>query len=425
MVSLLRDGIRTVTDFAEQGKPAWRNVAAIAVLAAGVAIAAVQGGALGFLSGFAVAAALALLRQATVSGIGISGRASASSGRDGGTWRALINALPEPAVAINANGTVSHANQAAHELFRSLRVGGTLALASRAPELTDAVRETLRDGQPRTVGLLERLPDTRRLDVSVSALPEMAGDAPAAVIVIRDISERDRLAQMRADFIAHASHELRTPLAALRGFIETLQGAAKDDAAARERFLGIMAKESRRMTGLLDDLLSLSRLEMRANLAPTGEVDVGETITQVVRMLEPLASAAEIKVTVEALPGAHMVRGDRDEIAQVFVNLLQNALKYGRRGGTVAIRLSEQSSGDSRRLKVQVADNGPGIPEEHLPRLTERFYRVDAKTSREKGGTGLGLAIVKHILNRHMGTLKIDSEVGVGSTFTVDLPALS
>ncbi|MBS0240895.1 MAG: PAS domain-containing protein [Proteobacteria bacterium] len=423
MASLLRDGIRAVSNFAETKWPPWLTLGIAGALVAATSVVAVLsgGGAFGFLCGFAVAAMLAAIRLV---GGGHSGTASmlASGGGGAATWRALIDALPDAAIAIDRDLTVLHANKAAHEIFRSMRSGGPLALASRAPELTEAARQILRDRQARTVGLLERLPETRRLDAALSALPDSDGQGPSIVIVVHDISERDRLAQMRADFIAHASHELRTPLAALRGFIETLQGPAREDVAARERFLGIMAKESQRMTGLLDDLLSLSRLEMRANLTPTGRVDVGDTVAQVVRALEPLASAVEAKVTIDAAPGAKIVAGDRDEIAQVFMNLLQNALKYGRKGGEVRIKLEEIGSGGSRRLRVQVSDNGPGIADEHIPRLTERFYRVDTKASREKGGTGLGLAIVKHILNRHSGQLRIESVLGQGSTFTVELP---
>lgn len=338
------------------------------------------------------------------------------------SWRSVVAAMPDPAVAVDRDLIVVFANQAAHNIFPVIRHGGQIALVSRSPELAEALMDALHDGGTLTVRLHERVPVERRLDATISPLAASAPGLPALLIVLHDISERDRLAQMRADFIAHASHELRTPLAALRGFIETLQGPARDDSAARERFLGIMATEALRMTRILDDLLSLARVEMRAHIAPTGRVGIKEALADVAGSLEPLAKSADAKVTLDLPERERFVRGDRDEIVQVFVNLLQNAIKYGRRGGAVTVRVSEIGGGDRAMVSVAVIDDGPGISEEHLPRLTERFYRVDDRSSREKGGTGLGLAIVKHILNRHQGTLKIASELGSGSTFTVEVP---
>jgi two-component system phosphate regulon sensor histidine kinase PhoR len=247
------------------------------------------------------------------------------------------------------------------------------------------------------------------------------------LLQFRDTSEQSRLAQLRADFIANASHELRTPLASIKGFIETLQGPARDDAPARTRFLEIMATQAHRMNRILDDLLSLSRIEMRAHLRPEGEVDAGELVAQVIRGLEPLAREAEVTLSLRPSTALARVRGDRDELEQVLQNLIHNAIKYGRKSGTVDIELTERAAAKGRRhaLAITVRDDGPGIAPEHLPRLTERFYRVDTARSREKGGTGLGLAIVKHILNRHRGELEITSEVGRGSQFTIVLEALS
>jgi two-component system phosphate regulon sensor histidine kinase PhoR len=337
-------------------------------------------------------------------------------------WRSIIEAVPDPIVAVDRDLMVVYANQAAHHIFTALRHGGPIALVSRSPELAEALADALDDRKPHTVLLHDRVPVERRLDATISPLSAFEAGMPALLIVLHDISERDRLAQMRADFIAHASHELRTPLAALRGFIETLQGPARDDPAARERFLGIMSTEALRMTRILDDLLSLARVEMRAHIAPTGRVGIKEALADVAEALEPLAKSAETSITLELPAQERFVRGDRDEIVQVFVNLVQNAIKYGRRGGMVTVRVTDIDSSDRPQVSIAVIDNGPGIAEEHLPRLTERFYRVDDKSSREKGGTGLGLAIVKHILNRHQGTLKIASELGHGSTFSVELP---
>ena len=337
-------------------------------------------------------------------------------------WRYMIDALPVAVVATDRDYIVIHANEPARDIFGSLRVGSPLALASRAPELADALTSSLLSQEPRNLRLHERMPVERRLDVTVTPLRSGEAGLPALLIVLNDISERDRLVQMRADFIAHASHELRTPLTALRGFIETLQGAAKNDVVARERFLAIMSSEAMRMTRILDDLLQLTRVEMRAHIPPTGRVGVNEVLTEVVESLEPIAAAVETTIQVETPPEESFVRGDRDEVVQVLVNILQNAVKYGRHGGAVTVRVTQAETKEGHRIRIAVTDNGPGIAEEHLPRLTERFYRVDDKASREKGGTGLGLAIAKHILTRHRGDLTIVSQVGTGSTFTIDLP---
>jgi two-component system phosphate regulon sensor histidine kinase PhoR len=229
---------------------------------------------------------------------------------------------------------------------------------------------------------------------------------------------------MRADFVANASHELRTPLASLRGFVETLQGAAKDDPEARERFLKVMSEQAERMSRLVDDLLSLSRVEMREHLPLVERVDLNDAVARVIQAMQPLAAKTNATIEFQQLPEPAVIRGDRDEVVQVFQNLIQNAVKYGKPGGHVDVRVAREApaAGRPARYLVSVKDDGPGIAPQHLPRLTERFYRVNVAASREKGGTGLGLAIVKHILNRHRGELIVTSTVGQGSTFTVALP---
>jgi two-component system phosphate regulon sensor histidine kinase PhoR len=272
-----------------------------------------------------------------------------------------------------------------------------------------------------------RVPVERRLLATMVPLElsGAGGSEPSLLITFRDLTEQDRLARMRADFVANASHELRTPLASLKGYVETLQGNARDDADARTRFLKIMAEQAERMSRLVDDLLSLSRVEMREHLPLSGEAELGFLLAEVTKTLEPLASAAGVTLHLSRGDGDALVRGDGDELTQVFQNLVQNAIKYGRGGGKVEIRLTRQpaASGRPAGFRVDVSDDGPGIPPQHLPRLTERFYRVSAAASREKGGTGLGLAIVKHILNRHRGELLIRSQLGQGSTFSVVLPS--
>ena len=373
----------------------------------------------------AIAAAVAAAAMPSHASRGSAARA----GRDGvefdRLWRAVIDALPEPAIALNEAGQVLHANRLADDQFAARkRRGAHLASIIRDPGLLNALEETLSSREGRAVELHGRVPVERRLLATMAPLPdEGTPAAPALLITFRDLTEQDRLARMRADFIANASHELRTPLASLKGYVETLQGRAKDDAKARERFLKTMAEQAERMSRLVDDLLSLSRVEMREYLPLTDEVALGPVLTEVAQIVEPLAQQANIQLTLSQGDGDALVRGDRDELTQVFQNLLQNAIKYGRPGGKVEVNLVREEAGPAR-YRVDVIDDGPGIAPVHLPRLTERFYRVSAAASREKGGTGLGLAIVKHILNRHRGELAIASELGRGSTFSVTLPAI-
>jgi two-component system phosphate regulon sensor histidine kinase PhoR len=338
----------------------------------------------------------------------------------------VVDAVPEPAIALDGAGQIVHANRRAEELFGARRRSGHLASMSRDPELLAAVDDVLASRQGRAVELQTRVPVERRLLAIVAALDTSAsrGGGPALLISFRDLTEQDRLARMRADFVANASHELRTPLASLRGFVETLQGAAKDDPEARERFLKVMSEQAERMSRLVDDLLSLSRVEMREHLPLVERVDLNDALARVIQALQPLAAKTDTTIAFEALSEPAIVRGDRDELVQVFQNLIQNAVKYGKAGGRIEVRVAREpaAAGRPARYLASVKDEGPGIAPQHLPRLTERFYRVNVAASREKGGTGLGLAIVKHILNRHRGELLVDSKVGQGSTFTVALP---
>lgn len=228
---------------------------------------------------------------------------------------------------------------------------------------------------------------------------------------------------MRSDFVANVSHELRTPLTALTGFIETLRGPARDDAEARDRFLGIMEVEGKRMNRLVADLLSLSRVEDMARIRPSDSVDIYAVLNSVRNALSQTAEARGVTLSIDAqLEPPVLLAGDLDQLAQVFTNLIENAIKYGRRDGAVVVSVSRMAMFPAFKgpaICVAVQDDGPGIPAHHLSRLTERFYRVDNHRSRELGGTGLGLAIVKHIINRHRGRLRIESEVGQGSTFSV------
>jgi two-component system phosphate regulon sensor histidine kinase PhoR len=363
--------------------------------------------------------------------IGVArGRAAgtpAGAGETGGgglrnlSGEALAAAVTDPLIVFDSAGVMVHANAAAHAAFGGLRDGMSLPLLFRAPEM-QAMLEALTSGTARSAAIDygERLPVERVFRVSAAAVGQGTG---LGVLVFKDQSEARRIDRMRADFIANASHELRTPLASIAGFIETLRGPARDDAAARDRFLAIMQDQTGRMARLIDDLLSLSRLEMKPYLRPRTRVDLRHTLEAVIGSLAPLAQ--ENKIAVErAFPEKPLdVPGEQDELFQVFQNLIENACKYGQSGGRVIVSVAEGRDGPEPTVDVTVRDFGPGIAEEHIPRITERFYRVDATTSRAQKGTGLGLAIVKHILTRHGGWLSIRSEPGKGAAFTVHLPA--
>jgi two-component system, OmpR family, phosphate regulon sensor histidine kinase PhoR len=339
----------------------------------------------------------------------------------------MIGVLDGPAFALDPGGAVLAYNRGAHALFSGLAAGVPLHHVSRSPDLIDAVQRARRDWRAQTCEISGHSALAKRLLASVSPLEADAmRDVPSILLVqFRDLSELDRLAKLRTDFIANASHELRTPLASIKGFIETLQGPAKGDTAAIAKFLSIMETQASRMARILDDLLSLGRIEMREHVPPSDIVDVAALLRATVEGLEPIARDAKISLHCNSVLAGSNVRGDRDELEQVLQNLIQNAIKYGREGGNVSVSLTDQPCPPARASKViiAVADDGPGIAREYLPRLTERFYRVDTATSRERGGTGLGLAIVKHIVNRHRGELKIESTLGKGSTFSVVLDA--
>src|ERR1700733_11537671 len=334
----------------------------------------------------------------------------------------LVDAIPSPAILIDAESRVEFANPPARNLLPALRSGDLLVLALRAPDVIDAVRRVATGGEAETALWSERAPIERLFQVDVAPIATDAGDVVAMLLTLRDLTEARRVERMRVDFIANASHELRTPLASLLGFVETLQGSAQADAKARAKFLAIMREQGRRMARLIDDLLSLSRIEQKQHVRPEAAVDLSQAARHVVDTLAPMARemGVEIKLSAE-LPV--VVTGDRDELVRVAENLIENAIKYGARpeaAGGDRVEVSVVKTAKDGALVVR--DFGRGIPPEHLPRLTERFYRVDAGQSRAKNGTGLGLAIVKHILARHRGRLTIVSRPDQGSTFTATVP---
>ena len=344
----------------------------------------------------------------------------------GSAHRVLIGGLPGPAIVLDRDGRVIAFNAASSGIAPSLRRGEPALIALRMPELVDAIRRAGAGRTPQRVEFFERVPLDRWFEAFVTPVTLTdAGQAHADILLMtfNDLTPLRRVEEMRADFIANASHELRTPLAALLGFIETLQGPAKDDLAARNKFLAIMQGQATRMARLIDDLLSLSRIELNAHLAPNTALDLAPVVKQVADGLQTLARDRDVTIKVAAPPGALTVLGDRDELVRALENLVENALKYGAAGKRVDITLARsQIRGGLPEAAIAVRDYGPGIAREHLPRLTERFYRVDVVDSRAQGGTGLGLALVKHVLNRHGGRLSIESTPGEGATFIMHLP---
>ena len=333
---------------------------------------------------------------------------------------AIVERLPDPLIVLAADRSVRRANSAAIAAF-----GADMPAVLRHPGLRGAIDRAFTQGSAHSVELSLPAPMVREVQATVVPMDPPLADGGRAVVVLSDRSRERAVERMRADFAANASHELRTPLASLMGFIDTLRGPAKDDPSAQQRFLDIMAEQAARMNRLIDDMLSLSRIELVEHQAPAERVDLAELLRRQVAGFEPRLAERKVTLDLALPPGLPPVIGDADQLAQVAQNLLDNAMKYGHDGGT--IRLAAEPARGARwparpGIVLSVADQGHGIPREHLPRLTERFYRVETGRSRAVGGTGLGLAIVKHIVNRHRGQLAIESEEGVGTTVSVWLP---
>src|SRR5271165_2643794 len=332
----------------------------------------------------------------------------------------IVASMPEAALIVGADGRVAAANRPALNVLSVLKLGDPLVLALRAPDVIDAYRRVMASGESETVQWVERVPVERLFEVCVAPL-STRGEVEAVLVTLRDLTEIRRVERLRVDFIANASHELRTPLASLLGFIETLQGSARDDAKARDRFLAIMRDQGRRMARLIEDLLSLSRIEQKQHVRPETVVDLAQTVRSVVDALSAMAEELGAEIRFSA-PEPILVKGDRDELLRVAENLIENAIKYGVRPDADAGLVEVAVATTEKEATLTVRDYGHGIAPEHLPRLTERFYRVDPTQSRARNGTGLGLAIVKHILTRHRGKLSIASRLNQGSTFVASVP---
>lgn len=342
---------------------------------------------------------------------------------------ALVDALPFAILLVDRGEKIVWANPVAQTMFGKELTGRPFVTALRQPAIGEALEDALLRAQSGRVRL--RLASPGREVAALATVAPMPADSAlrmpqgGAMVTIEDVTAVEDAEAIRRDFVANVSHELRTPLTALMGFIETLRGAAKDDPAARDRFLSIMEREASRMNRLVGDLLSLSRVEAEERRRPTAEVDLSAVLKGAMQTLQPMAEAQGASLLRRGEEGRLPVQGDPDQLTQVFANLIENAVKYG--GGEVEVivsRIAHEPVLRGPALKVEVVDHGEGIEEIHLPRLTERFYRVDTHRSREQGGTGLGLAIVKHIVARHRGRLKIESEKGKGARFSVFLPVI-
>ncbi|MFO1082828.1 MAG: ATP-binding protein [Reyranellaceae bacterium] len=341
--------------------------------------------------------------------------------------QAIVDGLPDPLVSVDRQRRIVRTNRAARLLLGPVGRERDVSTAFRQPQLLatiDALLETGTDGNftaPEQATVDFALPGPPEIEViaHLRRLPQPAADGSLALIVLHDTTALRRAERMRADFVANASHELKTPIAGLAGFIETLRGPARDDPTARERFLGIMADQADRMRRLVDDLLMLSRIEQHEHARPDAAVDLRRVLESVLDLLQLKASSRQVTLELDLEDDLPAVAGDADELIIVFQNLIDNAIKYTRPATAVQVTARRVAP---ERIAVTVGDEGDGIPAVHLPRLTERFYRVDAARSRQLGGTGLGLAIVKHVVNRHRGRLDIQSAPGKGSRFTVTLP---
>ena len=346
----------------------------------------------------------------------------------GGFGRALLQRMPAPLLVISSRERLTYVNPAARELLPAATPGAHFSAMIRAPAFVEAMEGILADRADRSFSFTLMRGRERHFEARASFLPAEAsgdfGDDDQIIVQIEDRTRDKALLQTRTDFVANASHELRTPLASILGYIETLQGHARDDPAARELFLDIMMKQAQRMQRLVDDLMNLSRIEMSAHQRPRTRIGFHATAAEAAAAMFPQANANDVLLQVE-LPrdsDGPEILGDRDQLAQVIGNLIDNAIKYGGPGRKVRVAPAAADPRHPGAAGISVIDAGPGIARENIPRLTERFFRVSPAQSRNMGGTGLGLAITKHILTRHGGALDIRSELGHGSTFTIWIP---
>ena len=361
---------------------------------------------------------VAVLSRDAVRRIGAAAEQVAAAERQLQRERAILDALPDPILVLNGQLRISRTNMAARR-----DIGADVTAILRNPDIRTALDRALAGGGPETINVVIPVPVSRHMEVTAVRLE--GADDERVLLSLADRTRERAIERMRADFVANASHELRTPLASLIGFIDTLRGPAADDPDAQQRFLVIMAEQAGRMRRLIDALLGLYRVELSEHQRPTGQVRLLDLATRVANELRAGPQNSQREAVRSNRSGFDPMTGDSDQLHQVLLNLVDNALRYG--PDDVSIRIAAKTP-ESRRwpsspgIVLTVADTGPGIAREHLPRLTERFYRVDQGRARASGGTGLGLAIVKHIISRHRGQLRIESTVGKGTTFSIWLP---
>lgn len=342
----------------------------------------------------------------------------------------LVDTIPDILLLLDNDNRVVRTNRAARSIFGQNLAKKSLKEVIPNENLLSAVYAVVEDMKGREIEFRIEDPSTRDFRAIIERFPVPSSGGISTVITLTDVTEMKRGEQMRADFVANASHEIRTPLASIIGFIETLQGPAKDDAEAQEQFLKLMNDQAQRMSRLVQDLLTLSKVEVDASKPPMDKVNLGKVVRREVQHFDWAAQQKDMQIRLDMKDNLPSVRGDEGELAQVVHNLVGNAIKYGTAGSDVSINLRVSTSFPSvanfrtqdRAICLSVRDKGEGIPKEHIPRLTERFYRVDTARTRKVGGTGLGLAIVKHIIHRHRGVMTVDSVVGKGSVFSVYLP---
>lgn len=442
--------------FSQQGGARRRDILAVALIAALLFAILAVAGEIAILNGLAAIAALCglaalyyLIAISTHQARAPEERATSAIPLETSkqTETSMVELLHDPVLVIGPGGRIERANAAARGFLGLARDQGNIASVIRQPQVLEAINVALAGDSPEPVEYSSVAPYESHVRVFIDPLPASPGETRLAMVLLHDETAIRRAERMRADFLANASHELRTPLASLSGFIETLKGHAKEDAGARERFLGIMEAQTERMRRLINDLLSLSRIEMNEHLPPSGEVDLGKVCRDVSDALRPIAADREVTLVLDVAPGPVTVTGDRDELTAVVQNLADNAVKYSPRGAEVrieafetaspfeAIRPAERLIADSGRMTivspaadgpagfVRVRDSGPGIERSHLPRLAQRFYRVEEGKSEDRKGTGLGLAIVKHVATRHRGGFSVESAPGGGTVFAMCVPA--
>lgn len=337
----------------------------------------------------------------------------------------ILDAFPAPVLLFDEDSNVTEANKAAKELFGDDIEAKSLTLTLRHPAALDAVAHAVAGDGYFTAEITLSVPVVRRYEGHAMSVSTQESQIVRAALVLLDVTAARNAEEMRADFVANVSHELRSPLTSLAGFIETLRGPAENDPQARQRFLTIMEDEARRMARIIDDLLSLSRVESNEHIRPMGRVALPELLNEIAELQRLQAEKRQVSIEITAPATLPDVRGEMDELIEVFRNLVDNAVKYCTPASVVSIRCHEIEripDVGGRGIQVEVCNFGEPIPREHLPRLTERFYRVDKARSRDVGGTGLGLAIVKHIVNRHRGRLNVTSDAENGTVFTVMLP---